>query len=142
MMKTDKKKSRGMINNNPFNLKEGPSDWLGEITGPDEVFEEFVRFELGVRAGLINLYNIYFSRGLTVRKIIERYAPKEDKNDTEAYIQSVSRIAGVKSEEIPLKSKWLDISSAILKVENGFPVMSPDGLRLVVYDFNLKNYML
>ena len=140
IMKKDTR-SRGLRNNNPFNLKENNVAWMGAITDKDEVFEGFVSLDLGIRAGLVNLYNGYFSQGLTLRKIIAKYAPGSDGNDEKSYVDTVSRRSGVIPELTPGKSKWLSIASAMLYVENGVEVASPDRLRSLCINYNLINYI-
>jgi hypothetical protein len=133
-------KSRGMKNNNPFNIIETDTTWLGEVRDKDLKFEGFSDLKYGLRAGLINLYNVYFSKGLTLRQLLAKYAPAADNNNEKAYLDAVVRRTGVIPEQVPIKSKWLDISSAILYHENGFQVKTPDELREVVLEFKLIQY--
>lgn len=85
-----------IYNNNPFNIRKTNISWLGEVvesfTGSN--FERFNTLELGIRAGLKNLENGYFSKQMTLRQIIERYAPKSE-NNTESYIRYVSTKTGI-----------------------------------------------
>ena len=83
------KQTRGIRNNNPFNIVISNSKWVGKIPiaqNTDGRFEQFSEMEFGVRAG-IKLIKIYYQKGYkTVRQIITRYAPPIE-NQTEAYIR-------------------------------------------------------
>ena len=89
---------RGLRNNNPMNMIKG-IEWQG-LALPSEMtprqraegkFAVFVAPEWGIRAGVRNLHTYREKYGLvTVRGIISRWAPEEDDNDVEAYVQAVS----------------------------------------------------
>ena len=85
-------KSRGIRNNNPFNIKNTSDSWKGALPKSekkDKVFVEFYNIDFGLRAGIILLKN-YISMGYdTVDKIISRYAPPNE-NFTKYYIDYVS----------------------------------------------------
>jgi hypothetical protein len=84
-------------NNNPGNLRwDGRSQWQG-MTGVDpNGFVQFDTPESGQRALSINLANQANLHGLnTVRKIIAKYAPPSDHNNTDAYVASVAGKLGV-----------------------------------------------
>lgn len=88
-MKSDKK-SRGLRNNNPFNIVQSKNYWLGKKSkSSDPVFEQFDTLELGIRAGLIvlrtyiNKYKLH-----DVDSIIRRFAPECD-NDVDSYVSFV-----------------------------------------------------
>ena len=76
----------------------------------------------GIRALAILLKNYYEKYGLdTVTKIIKRYAPHTE-NDTDAYIESVSRALGVlpKRRINPTEPEvMLKLIKAIILHENG-----------------------
>lgn len=85
-------KSRGIRNNNPFNIKNTSDNWKGSLPKSekkDKKFVEFYNIDFGIRAGVILLKN-YLSMGYdTVDKIISRYAPPNE-NYTKNYITYVS----------------------------------------------------
>ena len=57
--------TRGIRNNNPFNIKRSSSRWLGKVPfkdSSDQVFEQFTDIDYGLRAGFILLRN-YIKRG-------------------------------------------------------------------------------
>jgi hypothetical protein len=136
------KKSRGHKNNNPFNIIDTKTKWNGESSqNNDSKFEEFVTLEHGIRAGLLNLWNVYFARGYNIRQLLNKYAPASDNNNTEAYIKAVSGRVGLDPDTIPAKSDYLKIAHAILIHENGYPVVSLEELKQIAISNNLKNYV-
>ena len=136
-----KKVSRGIRNNNPFNLNKGHIAWNGEIEGTDPRFSVFVDMKSGIRAGLINLYKGYFARGLTLRAMINKYAPASDNNDVDAYIKAITKWTGVGALQVPVKAKWLHVAWAILYHENGMQVKSLSELEEIVKVCNLTYYL-
>jgi hypothetical protein len=150
IMRKGVRMTRGMRNNNPFNMNRTLTQWLGEVEGSDERFSSFSTLEYGVRAGLINLYNGYFSRFMTVRQIVMKYSPPQDnksKDDpdgmksVEAYIKTITRRSGVDEGSVPGKDKWLSVAEAMLYQENGMVVKSVYELVRICIKFNLVNYM-
>ena len=79
--------TRGMRNNNPFNIVRSSSRWLGlSKFKTDPKFCEFDDLNYGLRAGLMLIANYVRYRHLvSVKSIIERFAPPSE-NDTERYI--------------------------------------------------------
>lgn len=85
------KTPRGIRNNNPLNIRIG-NTWLGEVPNPtDSDFEQFVHVKYGLRAGfcILRRYIRRYKRN-TVRKIVTAWAPSTE-NNTERYIQLVSK---------------------------------------------------
>lgn len=88
---------RGIRNNNPGNIRPGQG-FKGEC-GAQDGYAIFVTPELGMRAIAVDLLT-KFKHGLdTVTKIITRYAPPEDQNDTAAYIRCVAHDVGVRPDD-------------------------------------------
>jgi hypothetical protein len=132
-------KTKGERNNNPFNVEKTKDVWHGS-TGSDGRFVKFNDLEFGVRAGLKNLYNGYFSQDLTLAELIAKYAPKTE-NDTAAYIDDVVQKTGVEPDEIPSEDKWLDIAAAILLHENGKEIADASTLKQIAKKYNLQYYI-
>lgn len=117
---------RGIRNNNPGNIRISANPWRGKITGAkkrDKVFEEFQSIEYGYRALLKNL-KTYIDRDRvnTIRAIITKWAPPEDRNDTEAYIRAVCQRMGVAAGYRIIstnKEDMIKLAAAITRVENG-----------------------
>lgn len=66
-----------IANNNPFALIQKPADaWVGLKGSLPSGFLKFDTATNGARAGWINLYNVYLSKGInTPNTIIPKYAP-------------------------------------------------------------------
>lgn len=96
--------SRGVRNNNPFNIKRSQIVWVGEIPDSqktDKVFEQFKSLNLGLRAGIKLLRN-YVRKGFnTPEKIISRFAPSSE-NNTKAYINYLVKQGFCKSSTLVL----------------------------------------
>lgn len=90
--------------NNPFNIRASKSNnWVGKVTDTSYVFEAFQSRELGIRAGLRLIRNYGKNHKLTtISRVITKYAPKNE-NDTERYINNVSKLTGFeKNQQIDL----------------------------------------
>lgn len=92
-----KSNTRGIRNNNPFNIVKSSVRWYGQSKSqPDTKFVTFDSLDLGMRAGVKLLRNyitrvrdLSGERVNTVAKILYRFAPVSDGNDTELYIKYV-----------------------------------------------------
>lgn len=124
--------SRGLRNNNPGNIRVSHNPWKGKIVGAqkkDKVFEEFVDMAHGYRALLINVRTYIQRDGInTIRGIITRWAPPEDRNNTEGYIKAVCKFMGVspgymikedRKDENKFRADMIKLAAAISLVENG-----------------------
>lgn len=97
--------------------------WLGEVDKPtDRAFEQFKEMAYGIRAGFIILRRYIRRYGAdTIEDIVSRWAPSNE-NNTQAYIDAVSRRTGIpRSEHIRYedKPKMLAIVDAMIRVECG-----------------------
>lgn len=94
--------SRGIINNNPLNIRRGKSHWVGaRRVVTDKEFEEFTSTAFGYRAAwkLMETYQLRLrmeDKSYTLENIIHRWAPPEDNNDTQAYLRTVIRLLDYK----------------------------------------------
>ena len=124
----DKKvEPRGIRNNNPLNIRKG-SNWQGERPEQtDPAFEQFISMEYGIRAGFYLIrkymsgYNGLTEKFNTIEKIIKRWAPASE-NNTQAYIQAVSKWTGIPSHQrlaFSQKNYMVAIVDAMIKVECG-----------------------
>lgn len=121
-MKNDINAPRGIRNNNPGNIK-GDDEWQGK-TGADA--NGFVQFDTpanGARALAINLKNQQDKNGLnTIGEIIPKYAPSSDNNNTQAYVDSVSKQMGVAPDaklDLSDPKTLSSFTSAVISHENG-----------------------
>jgi hypothetical protein len=115
---------RGLRNNNPGNLIRTANAWQGKLSykdSKDEKFEQFIDIKHGVRAMIKDLINDISKGKNTVKKLIYEYAPPNE-NNTQMYINSVSKSIGIKEDEIikTVNNEFLTLlSRAIMKVELG-----------------------
>jgi hypothetical protein len=91
---------RGVRNNNPGNIRRGPTLWEGlAAVQPDFDFCTFTTPEYGIRALAVILRNYQVIHGLnTVADIIDRWAPPIE-NDTAAYTNFVCDRCGVTQDQ-------------------------------------------
>lgn len=111
-----------LSNNNPFALiDDTPSAWQGLVPGSTG-FLKFINPMYGVRAGFINLVNVYLNRGLnTIEKIFPVYAPSgHGSNNPSSYIATVERLTGIPRNKVISSSDDLyKLGRAIVQVEEG-----------------------
>lgn len=89
--------TRGIRNNNPGNLEDGPfARRQPGYAGSDGRFAIFEDAASGIRAQERLLSDHYFGKGInTVRGIVAKYAPASDGNDVSAYADFIAKRAGV-----------------------------------------------
>lgn len=112
---------RNVRNNNPGNLKASPfTKKLPGFTGVDpDGFATFESPQAGANAQAALLKN-YMNRGFnTVSKIISRWAPPGDHNDTSAYVSTVAGKLGVNPNDTLSPSMIPQLQAAITGVEGG-----------------------
>ena len=117
---------RGIRNCNPLNIRKGKEQWKGLAERQqDAAFCQFKSLEYGWRAAFYLLTRTYYHkhRLYTIRTIIRRWAP-ESENNTEAYIQNVSKLTGILPDEplgIPSEqpTRWIALGAAMAIQENG-----------------------
>lgn len=114
-------------NNNPGNVKALPNgqQWRGQTGVDDQGYAIFGDQVSGQRAADRNLQS-YARKGInTVSGIVSRWAPKADRNNTDAYIASVSRALGVAPNQ-PLDLSDPSVRQALL-TKGIFPNEGPVG---------------
>ena len=134
--------SRGLKNNNPFNIRRNSNNkWLGRIPfseSTDNDFEQFKTMKYGLRAGIILLRNYIRSGFNTPSKIVNRFAPSIE-NNTSNYIKYVCSVVGVDSVYcIRLGSpQFFYLVSAICYYESRYYVSIVD-LQDICFTFKIK----
>lgn len=112
---------RGIRNNNPGNLNYAGQTGATREAGPNGRFAVFQSAEAGLQA-LAHQLRLYAQRGInSVRTIISKFAPPSE-NNTQAYINSVSRGLGVDANatlNVNDPRVMQGLMDAIIKVENG-----------------------
>jgi len=117
---------RGIRNCNPLNIRRSKDQWKGMAEAQtDRAFVQFKSLEWGWRAAFYLLTRTYYHkyRLYTIRGIVSKWAPASE-NNTEAYIQNVSKLTGIDPDEplgIPSDqpSRWLMLGAAMAIQECG-----------------------
>ena len=117
---------RGIRNNNPLNICRSRDKWKGlKAEQTDAAFCQFETMEYGWRAAFWQLTRTYYHkyRLFTIRSIIQKWAPPHE-NNTQAYIDNVSRLTGIPPDEpigIPSDqpARWMMVATAMAIQENG-----------------------
>ena len=116
--------ARGIRNDNPLNIRHGKSQWVGmRKVQTDKAFVQFTERRYGYRAAFVLLRN-YIGRGVnTIGKIIARWAPPGDENNTQAYIRFVSSTSGIDASRVLRfedKDDLVEIVRSMAQMESGF----------------------
>ncbi len=88
--------ARGIRNNNPLNIRHSKDQWQGKaLKQTDKSFVQFKSRVYGYRAAF-KILHTYITKGKdTIRKIIAKWAPSSDRNNTQSYINYVSSTTGI-----------------------------------------------
>lgn len=122
--------TRGIRNNNPFNIVRSPNAWLGKIVpSQDKRFEQFDTIEHGVRAGVLLLRNYIrkknpiYGRSCNLSQIIPRFAPSTE-NHTEIYIMFLEKDIQIgRYDEIAFPSDQFNrLCCALMRYESQYVV--------------------
>ena len=123
---------RGIRNNNPLNIRRTQkTTWRGQkSTQEDPYFVQFVNMKWGWRAAFRLLTRNYYHQHhlSTIRGIVSRWAPPQDHNSTEEYIDRVARLMRFDPDQtlgIPLAApeRWMQLAVAMAIVECGTEVL-------------------
>lgn len=133
--------TRGQRNHNPLNIrKNGQNKWQGQdINGKDTEFETFINDAYGFRAAFRIIHNGFKAtpKRDTIRKIIERWAPESDNNNTRGYINIVSNVTRIAPDTRLVYhdvTRMVDIVRAMAYVETGHLYDE----RVVLSGYNLE----
>lgn len=115
--------ARGIRNNNPGNIRKSTTTvWQGQVPPDQQLDPDFVTFsapEFGIRA-MAKTLRTYFSLGFnTIERIISRWAPAKDKNNTAAYIAAVANETGLSPSAELTTLDIVRLIPAIIRHENG-----------------------
>jgi hypothetical protein len=108
-------------NGNPLNIRDSKDNWQG-MKGVDKNtnFVQFDNFNDGLRAGIKTIQtNRNKRKNNTIEKLIKRWAPESDGNNTKEYIKTVAKEAGIPANEVIKDENMFDIIKAMIKVEGG-----------------------
>ena len=92
---------RGVRNCNPGNIRKNGDLFQGEIDSTDPDFKQFRSMAYGYRAifKILRTYKNNYSLN-TLEQMIYRWAPPEDNNKTEVYVDFVAKRAGLARDQI------------------------------------------
>jgi hypothetical protein len=129
---------RGIRNNNPGNLRHGPSTWAGELQpGSDPMFVSFVTPAMGLRALMRLLLKYHQKYDLdSVESVLNRFAPPHE-NATDHYISAVCNDLRVRrKDKLKLEDKdtLIKLARAIARYENGPPPEGTDWYPDSIYE--------
>lgn len=115
--------ARGIRNNNPCNIRRTKDKWQGMCKMQTDT--SFVQFESrlwGYRAVFIILRG-YIGKGKdTIGKIIAKWAPSSDGNNTQSYINYVSKSTGINASHAlrwENKDELVEIVRSMARMESG-----------------------
>lgn len=94
----------GQRGNNPLNIRASRDKWQGEkglqIAGRNGKFVVFENLKYGTRAAFRLIKNYIKSGNNTINKIITKWAPSSDGNNTTNYINRVAKNTQIPKEKI------------------------------------------
>jgi hypothetical protein len=133
---------RGLDNNNPLNIRHNDDTFQGEVVpSRDPLFKQFISMNYGYRAAFQTL-GTYLEGGCnTIDKIIKRWAPPKDHNNTESYIINVAKRSGVNRHTILSNTsgdQYIKIVAAMCYSENGVPANMTDVLSGFVLQSKIR----
>lgn len=114
-------KNRGLKNNNPLNIRKSSDKFVGEIQpSGDSAFKQFESMKYGYRAAF-RILNSYIKNGNnTIEKIVSRWAPAKDGNNTSSYIEHVEQRSGInRTKTIETENEKIRIIQAMTQSETG-----------------------
>lgn len=115
-MNIAKIETRGMRNNNPFNIRKSDNNWYGKISGTDNEFETFDTPIHGYRAGLVLLRTYYTKYHCnTIRSVIVRFAPATE-NNTDSYIKFLCKCTGFGADQKLTRRQLLGIVAPYIAI--------------------------
>jgi hypothetical protein len=105
-------------NNNPGNIRWNPK--IKGVVGKSEKGFAIFSSKYAGLAAMENLLKGYIKKGFnTIEKILNRYAPPSDNNNTENYIQFVSHRSGIIRNTILKADQVATLIPAMVKMETG-----------------------
>ena len=122
-----------MRNNNLLNIRISTDKFQGEVQpSQDKDFKQFETAAYGYRAAF-RILKTYINNYKcdTIRKIISRWAPKNE-NHTESYIKVVSERSGIPADDpvyADSREMMIRIVAAMSYVENGREAVMSDVIR-------------
>lgn len=122
--------TRGIRNCNPLNIRISDIPWRGKVAkekNTDGSFEQFVSMFYGFRAAIMNIRTYIIAyRCNTIAKIVDRWAPETDNNNTASYIRHVAQYTNIQPDECITSEdiRLLYIIRAMAIIESGEKITS------------------
>jgi hypothetical protein len=113
---------RGLRNNNPGNLEDGPfARSQPGYAGSDGRFARFETAEQGNRAQEVLLRTRYLQRPQTARQIVDRYAPPGENSDASRanYVRHIEQRLGIQPGQAIDATRARELAQAMREFENG-----------------------
>ena len=131
--------SRGIRNDNPLNIRHGKSQWVGmREKQTDKSFVQFTARVYGYRAAFVLLRG-YIGKGKdTIGKIIAKWAPSSDGNNTQSYINYVSKSTGINASHALRwedKDNLVEVVRSMAHMESGII----EDRKLIEEAYNIAN---
>ena len=131
--------ARGIRNDNPLNIRHGKSQWVGmREKQTDKQFVQFTERVYGYRAAFVLLRG-YIGKGKdTIGKIMAKWAPSSDGNNTQSYINYVSSTTGINASHALRwedKDDLVEIVRSMAHMESGII----EDRKLIEEAYNLAN---
>ena len=105
-------------NNNPGNIRWNPR--IKGVVGKDARGFAIFSSKFAGLAAMKSLLTGYIKKGYnTIEKILNRYAPSSDNNDTEKYIQFVAQKSKINRTDILTPDQVESLIPAMVKMETG-----------------------
>ena len=118
--------TRGVRNNNPFNIRYSKINrWKG-LAGSDGSFCVFEDMKYGIRAGGVLLRNYLKNGNNTIEKIITKFAPAADGNNTAEYIKHVAQMSGINQTAVLSESDLWTVARPMMYIESRYNATDSD----------------
>lgn len=122
---TTNKQTRGIRNNNPFNIRySAANNWEGQ-TGSDGAFCVFSSMPYGIRAGGVLLRKYLKNGANTIEKIISKFAPSSE-NNTKKYIADVAKMSGINADKVLTDGDLWRIARPMMLIESRYNATDKD----------------
>ena len=116
-------KNLGEKNNNPLNMRVSKDKFIGEIqpSGDPNGFKQFESYKYGFRAAFRDINTKIKNGNDTISKIITKWAPPKDGNNTALYIEHVEKWSGInRNIKIETIEQKLRMVQAMTRQEIGY----------------------
>ncbi len=126
---------RGIRNNNPLNIRNGTSNWVGldkakSLAEPDFCVFSDAYFGIRAAAKILKRYKDKYGAD-TIATIVSRWAPSNE-NDTQNYIAFVAKQTGIPKDQPLSYSQYRAVIQAMIIMESGSCPYEPELIAAAV----------